>query len=133
MLFKEEHEGILWEEFEFEIHEKLRWALKSIDMFCRLCFDKEIVVTDLLRPVNPNRKSWHPINPTTGKGHGADIRTHFGYFKDEQMVALKEFISVLNKSSGGRLQVSYHPEMAGTASEHIHLEWDIKVDGIYPV
>jgi hypothetical protein len=126
MIFKEDQEAKLLNEYSFEIHENLMCALCAIDKFCRMAFDKHIVITDLLREKKPGRVSFHTL------GQGGDIRTHFGYFTDRETQLIDTFLKTLNHSTSNRLQYSWHPEMKGTANEHLHVEWDTKIDGVMP-
>lgn len=97
-----------------KIHPYLQKVISLADIFLISLTGKELVITDLLRPVNPNKPSYHPL------GKAVDIRTN--YLTPKQVGLLERFLFAL-KAFDPKLGVEPHEELKGTPQQHLHLQY----------
>lgn len=116
----------IFQEYHEKIHSYLKDMLILVEVFCRLRWDKGILVTSLLRPVG-SHLSFHPIS------QAADIRTKDAYFSKDELLELEEFFTYMKKKTNGLFDFDMHWELYEKPHMHIHLEYDSKQLGVFPV
>jgi len=95
-------------------HDSVSPALRHVFIwlaeFCHVNFGKDVIVTDILRPANPDKPSAH----TTG--HGGDFKANNGYWAEyERREIVKEFTSRFGRADGKKV-IFFHSGIAPDGS-----------------
>lgn len=94
---------------------KLFALAEAIDKFSLSCGEGEVVITEGWRPPRIGSPSYHP------RGQAMDIRCNDK--TDKWIEAVAKIIQAF-KLMDMHIQYDLHPDMKGTPSIHIHIEYD---------
>jgi hypothetical protein len=120
----------VWVEKEIpQITDDLLTLLKASDLFCRKKWNKEVLITEIMRTREQQENIYKDTPKYKGKplseipnsvhmyGRGADIRTH--HLEMNQINELVNFLNLFPYGKGNLLTALYHD--IGTGA-HIHIQ-----------